>query len=89
MASSETNNDARKETGIALATEALRERLNRLYDSLHSQQRTSKRDLLGRNGLFEYLWDLKEAALMEGKGSVELSKQWLDELEHEFPTVTA
>jgi hypothetical protein len=33
-----------------------------------------------RQGLFEYLWDLKEKALMEQSKSVEVPSNWLEEL---------
>lgn len=64
---------------VTVRTEFLRERLNRLYDTLRS--RGQNYSLAGR---FDYLWDLKELALLEGKGSVQIPDAWLDELEKIF-----
>jgi hypothetical protein len=57
---------------VSVEVNTLKERLNRLYTS----HRT-----LDRPGLFEYLWDLKERALMEGSDRVEVPSNWLDDLE--------
>jgi len=57
---------------VSVNVEALKERLNTLYTS---------RRTLSRAGLFEYLWDLKERALMEGANSVEVPSNWLDDLD--------
>lgn len=34
-------------------------------------------------GLFEYLWDLKEKALLERRSTVEVPSNWLQELEEQ------
>jgi hypothetical protein len=34
-------------------------------------------------GLFEYLWDLKEKALMDRRAKVDVPRNWLDQLEQE------
>ncbi len=60
---------------VAVTTTTLRERLNKLYD--HRQHESHA----GADGLFEYLWDLKEKALMEGRSEVEVPSTWLDDLE--------
>ena len=57
---------------VTVKVDALRDRLNQLYNSRHT---------LPNEGMFEYLWDLKERALLEGATSVELPSNWLDDLE--------
>lgn len=57
---------------VSVEVNALKERLNTIYAS----HRT-----LDRAGLFEYLWDLKERALMEGTDRVEVPSNWLEDLE--------
>src|SRR5207245_2858285 len=64
---------------ITVSTENLRQRLNGMYDAMRSGNRFSS-----NAGLFEYLWDLKELALLEGRGTVQVPTTWLDELEQEF-----
>lgn len=61
---------------ITVNTDYLRERLNTLYDSVRSSEGTAC--CWGR---FDYLWDLKELAMLEGLKSVKIPDQWLDELE--------
>ncbi len=61
---------------VKVNTSTLKERLNRLYDT-----RRHNTTLFPNDGLFEFLWDLKEMALMEGKSSVEVPGNWLEELE--------
>ncbi|HEY9678405.1 MAG TPA: hypothetical protein V6C76_10370 [Drouetiella sp.] len=79
MSSSKMNGSVRTDNMVSLNTNLLKDRLNVVYNRLHSGKSTGKG--LGQDGLFEYLWDLKEVALLEGKSSVELPKNWLDELE--------
>lgn len=57
---------------VSVEVNALKERLNKIYTS----HRT-----LERAGLFEYLWDLKERALMEGTDRVEVPHNWIEDLE--------
>ena len=61
---------------VKVNTTTLKDRLNRLYDS-----RRNNSNPLSNEGLFEYLWDLKELALMEGRSDVEVPGTWLEELE--------
>ena len=60
----------------SVSTDTLKDRLNGLY-----QMMQSRKDVMVTPGLFEYLWDLKELALVEGKRSVEVPEPWLHELE--------
>lgn len=61
---------------VEIQVSTLKERLNRFYDSRKKNQVADSQD-----GLFEYLWDLKELALMEGRASVQVPGAWLDELD--------
>ena len=71
------SNWSRKELElVTVNTRSLKEPLNKLYDT-----RRHNTTLFPNDGLFEYLWDLKEMALMEGKSSVEVPGNWLEELE--------
>lgn len=75
MSSSDKRNDgSAKAQLVTVATNNLRERLNKIYSA-------------GRGGSlqlnsFDQLWDLKEMALLEGKVSVEVPRTWLDELDN-------
>jgi len=62
---------------VALSTDVLRNRLNSMYTVLRTQPLVKT----SRSGMFEYLWDLKEVAVLEGKKSVDVPIAWLDELE--------
>ena len=64
---------------VAITTDLLKEKLNRVYNRFHANAPS-----MSHEGLFEYLWDLKEVALLEGKKSVELPKSWLEDLETEL-----
>ncbi len=57
-------------------TSHLQERLNRIYQALRKQPQ-----LKTNTGLFDYLWDLKEAAILEGKAKVQIPAKSLEELE--------
>jgi len=59
---------------ISVKTADLKSRLNKMYTGL----RASGRADLSR---FDYLWDLKELALMEGRQTVDIPETWLDEIE--------
>jgi hypothetical protein len=63
---------------VTVPTDQLRHRLNRLYGILRGHKPTQS---LGR---FDYLWDLKELAVLEGKRAVEIPDAWLDELERVY-----
>lgn len=60
----------------SVSTNTLKERLNGIYRTMQRRPET-----MITPGLFEYLWDLKELALLEGKPSVEVPEPWLAELE--------
>lgn len=62
-----------------LTTVNLKDRLNRIYDAMHGQSHLTQ-----SSGLFDYLWDLKELALLEGRSSVQVPVTWLAELEDGF-----
>ena len=60
----------------AVPTDNFKERLNSIYKIRRLSQHP-----LSNSGLFEYLWDLKEIALLEGQPSVQVPAIWLQELE--------
>ncbi len=80
MGSSKANGGVRTEKMVTMDTDLFRDKLNRVYDRIRHS--TASRNL-SQNDFFEYLWDLKEKALMEGKSSLELPQNWLDKLEEE------
>ncbi len=85
MGSSKVNGDVRSEKMVTMKTDLFKDRLNRVYDRLrHGSQSRN----LSQSEFFEYLWDLKETALVEGKPSLELPQTWLEKLEQEEATVT-
>ncbi len=84
MGSSKLNGDVGHEKLVSVTTDMLKDRLNRVYNQLHTATEMRSAKSLSQEGLFEYLWDLKEVALLEGKSSVELPKNWLDELEQDI-----
>lgn len=61
---------------VSVDVETLKQRLNKAYNS---------RGTLSNDSLFEYLWDLKELALMEGTPNVEVPSTWLEDLEETRP----
>lgn len=63
-----------KEKLVSVNTAELKARLNRLYS-------VGKRGRRTELGHFDYLWDLKELALMEGRQSVDVPETWLDEID--------
>lgn len=83
MGSSNMNGGVGNEKLITVTTDVLKDRLNRVYSQLHTATETRTSKSASQERLFEYLWDLKEMALLEGKSSVELPKNWLDELEQD------
>lgn len=64
---------------VAVETANLRQRLNSFYEC-----RKGSPSGLAQEGLFQYLWDLKEKALMERKETVEVPGDWLEELEEQM-----
>jgi hypothetical protein len=61
---------------VNVATDSLKDRLNKVYDALRSRPAT-----LSNSGLFDYLWEMKELALLEGRSTVPVPTTWLEELE--------
>ena len=68
---------------VTVTTETLKDKLNQIYDAMRARPRA-----LSGAGLFEYLWDLKELALMEGRNSVQVPNTWLQELDDDFERVS-
>ena len=71
---------------VSVETDVLKERLNKLYQSRrgHGHRLDSKAaSATAFEGMFEYLWDLKEKALLERRPSVEVPRNWLDQLEEQ------
>jgi hypothetical protein len=67
---------------VSVETDELKERLNKLYQSRRGQGH--RLDMpTASEGLFEYLWDLKEKALLDRRPKVEVPRNWLDQLEQE------
>lgn len=64
---------------VNVATDSLKDRLNRVYDALRSRPQT-----LSNSGLFDYLWEMKELALLEGRSTVQVPTTWLEELEDDI-----
>jgi len=65
-----------------ISTENLKDRLNGMYDAMRARPRA-----LSGTGLFEYLWDLKELALLEKRQCVQVPTTWLRELEDDFERI--
>lgn len=61
---------------VTVRTDHLKERLNKLYDVVRGNPHS-----YSYWGRFDYLWDLKELAMLEGKKAIEIPDAWLDELE--------
>jgi hypothetical protein len=76
MGSGNNKRGASNEKLVRVNTADLKERLNRFYKGMRSA--TGKRLDTGR---FDYLWDLKELALLEGRQSVDIPESWLEEIE--------
>jgi hypothetical protein len=71
-----------RENLVSVGTDHLKERLNRLYDAVRGSSQT-----YSHWGRLDYLWDLKEVAMMEGRKSVDIPDSWLDELERLYVEV--
>lgn len=76
MGSAKIGSQAENLRLASVSTDLLKDRLNGLYSTMQRRP-----DIMITPGLFEYLWDLKELALLEGKPSVEVPEPWLAELE--------
>lgn len=83
MGSSKQHGSNSKVAVVSVTTDLLKDKLNRVYSRFHANSRS-----MSHEGLFEYLWDLKEVALVEGKQSVELPTSWLEDLETELESPT-
>ncbi len=59
-----------------VSTQSLKEKLNGFYALSKAQS-----SVVPQREHFDYLWDLKEKAIIEGKSSVEVPEEWLSELE--------
>lgn len=75
MGNSKSNTAVKESKLVSVTTDTLKARLNKFYDA-----RRQSRDA-AQEGLFEYLWDLKELALMEGRAEVQVPATWLEDLE--------
>jgi hypothetical protein len=71
-----------KEQLTTVKTDQLKERLNRLYGAVRTNM-----SAFSHWTRFDYLWDLKELAVLEGRNNVEIPEQWLDELEKVYVEV--
>jgi len=60
---------------VTITTSSLKEQLNRLYETSHGKA--------ARLDAFDQLWDLKEKALLEGKPSIDVPRNWLEQLDFE------
>lgn len=74
-----SSDDKKSLKTVAVETNNLRERLNRFY-----QCGKGSPSGLAQEGLFQYLWDLKEKALLEHQSTVEVPGNWLEELEEQM-----
>ena len=61
---------------VSVDVDHLKQRLNRLYNAVRGTTQAS-----AHWGRFDYLWDLKELAMIEGRKSVDIPDAWLDEFE--------
>ncbi len=64
------------EAMISVETVQLKDKLNRMFTTMHGAKADRTHD-----SVFDRLWDLKEMAILEGKKTIELPSQWLNELE--------
>lgn len=60
----------------SVCVRTLQDKLNSLY------RQRGKHQTARQPRHMEYLWDLKEMALIAGKSTVEVPQEWLLELEH-------
>ena len=64
---------------VSIPTDHLRDRLNRIFVAVRGNPRSHS-----HWGRFDYLWDLKEVAVLEKRNSVQIPDTWLDELERVY-----
>lgn len=74
MGNSKSNTAVKESKLVSVTTDTLKARLNKFYDARINRDASQE-------GLFEYLWDLKELALMEGRAEVQVPATWLEDLE--------
>lgn len=77
-----TRQEALHERQVQISTPQLRARLNHIYNRLHPGNLS-----FNQTGHFDFLWDLKELALLEGRQSVEIPASWLEDLERACQSV--
>ncbi len=71
------SSDKIEKSMITIETSSLKKRLNDAFVTLHGKGHPSAM----HDANFDRLWDLKESAILEGKSTVELPGQWLNELD--------
>jgi hypothetical protein len=74
---SDNNPEVLKLVTQSISTSTLKEKLNTFYASARSSL-----SVQSQKEHFDYLWDLKERAILEGKQTVEVPEEWITELEH-------
>ncbi|MBC7999121.1 MAG: hypothetical protein IAF58_14320 [Leptolyngbya sp.] len=67
---------------VSVGLDKLKQQLNVLYADRNNLPR------LGNKAILEHLWDLKESAILEGRGSVDVPESWLNELNDELSKST-
>ena len=79
MASSRKNAGTDTQTVVSMQTSQLKDKLNQVFNGTHGRQTGNR--AVSRDAAFDKLWDLKEAAILEGRNTVELPTQWATELD--------
>ncbi len=79
---SEKNPEVLKLQTKSISTSALKEKLNSFYASARSNL-----SVQSQKEHFDYLWDLKERAILEGRQNVEVPEEWMTELESSVSAV--
>jgi hypothetical protein len=79
MASSRKSAGTEAQAVVSMQTSQLKEKLNQVFNGIHGRQTGSR--AIQRDPAFDKLWDLKESAILEGRATVELPKQWVAELD--------
>ena len=65
---------------VAVDVSILKTSLNKVYADLHGRGQGAGLKASVKDEVFQYLWDLKEMALLEKRSVVELPQEWLDQL---------
>lgn len=79
MASSRKSAGTDAQAVISMQTSHLKDKLNQVFTGMHGRQAGGK--AIQRDAAFDKLWDLKESAILEGRKTVELPKQWAADLD--------